>query len=197
MTIVYTRSDILISRILNISRFDVGNYGIACRMIEAILLFAAPIGMVLLRKFHLAELETEKLLRVFGRYVVYAAVVGIGFGVLGVFFSKTLIPVVFGHDYDSAGHLLSILFGGLAFALVNVVLNQAAIAISAERLVVIAISAGAIFNVVLNAVLMPSYGVEAAAWVAVVTQALIAVCLGYSLIKWLRCQVQVQDRKAS
>ena len=54
-TVVYFRSDMLLFKFADVAKADVGAYGVAFRLIEAFLLLASPVSLLLFRRFRQNE----------------------------------------------------------------------------------------------------------------------------------------------
>jgi O-antigen/teichoic acid export membrane protein len=180
---LYSRSDLLLCRILDISRSDVGGYAIACRLMEALQVFAGPVGILIFRKFRITELSKEasigKILK-----VTYAALFTGLIICLGAFlFAPTVIPWVFGEQYRASVVLFEVLTVGLIFFLGNTVLFQAFIALELQRSLMVFTTLAGIFNVMLNTMMLPIYGIEACAWTSVLTQCLLTLSLRFYLLR--------------
>lgn len=174
---IASRADLLICRALDVARGDVGNYGVALRLVEAAQVFAGPVGFLLLRKFRLSDIGGASHLRAVLGYTGSAMVMGLAVLLGCLVLADSLIPLFFGTLYSAAADLLKILSGGLVFFFGNIVLSQAAMALELERWTAIGTLVIAMGNVLLNFSLIPAYGVTGSAWVAVVTQMLLMVWL--------------------
>lgn len=178
-TVIYFRSDMLLFKATDVSKADVGAYGVAFRLIEAFLMFAAPVSLLLFRRFRQDSDDADDLI---SRRVVSLAVLAGGMGLLifllalptaDAFFSH-----VFGENFLLAGNLFKVLCLMLVFALPNGVLGQGVFALGLDHYYVKTATVAAVFNVAGNVMLMPIYGVWAAAWMTVGTE--IVLCAGLS-----------------
>lgn len=178
-TVAYFRGDMLVFQWLDVSKADVGHYGVAYRLIEAVLLIASPITVMLFRRFRRDEdLHRRK------RSMLLAPVVGAAFagGLLASIFNfgaQALVTTAFGDAYGDAAELLSILSVALMFMLPGGVLLQAALALGLERWCAMTATFAAILNIGGNFWLIPAFGTAAAAWLTVATEAFL--CAGLIL----------------
>jgi O-antigen/teichoic acid export membrane protein len=180
---IYSRSDLLLCRLFDIPRSDVGEYAIACRLVEALQVFSGPVGILIFRKFRIAELSKEVSVKKI-MMVTYAALfIGALICIGGFIFSPLAIPWIFGEEYRASVLLFEVLTIGLIFFLGNTVLFQAYIALELERLLMILTALAGIFNVTLNVILLPRYGVEASAWTSVLTQFSLTLLLRFYLLR--------------
>jgi len=91
--------------------------------------------------------------------------------------SDVFFGLVFGEGFALAGGLFKVLCLMLVFALANGVLGQAVFALGLDGHYARTATAAAFFNVVGNLLLMPAYGVWAAAWMTVATEVVLATGL--------------------
>lgn len=118
-TVVYFRSDMLLFKFADVANADVGAYGVAFHLIEAFLLLASPVGLLLFRRFRQNEVVMER---------------------------------------------------------------EAVFALGLDRVYAWTATAAAFFNVAGNLLLMPAYGVWAAAWMTVATEMVLATGLLLALL---------------
>lgn len=55
VSVIYCRADMVLLKLLDAPRSDIGHFGVAYRMMELVLLLAAPIGLILFRRFRLDD----------------------------------------------------------------------------------------------------------------------------------------------
>ena len=91
--------------------------------------------------------------------------------------ADVLFRLVFGEGFALAGSLFKVLCLMLVFALANGVLGQAVFALGLDGHYARTATAAAFFNVAGNLLLMPAYGVWAAAWMTVATEVVLATGL--------------------
>lgn len=183
VTVVYFRSDNLLMLLLNIPKMDIGYYGIAFRLIETILLFCNPVGVLLFRSFRLHEKMYSLPLSILIRPLLIAGLLGIITVLFCYMFADVLIPVLFGTEFIPAASILKVLSLSMIFTLANAVLVQAALAWNMEKICMIAATVAAVTSVLANYLLLPVYGVVAAGWMALVTQIVLSLLLVSGLIR--------------
>lgn len=176
-TVVYFRSDNLLMLLLNIPKADIGCYGIAFRLMETILLFVNPVGVLLFRGFRLHDKAHLLPLSKLVRPVLSAGLVGCFVTSFCYMFADALIPALFGPAFTPASSILKVLSLSLIFSLANVVLIQAALAWNMEKVCMIAATVVAVVSVLSNYLLLPVYGVVVAGWMALITQMVLSLSL--------------------
>ena len=181
-TVLYFRADLVLFEFLSLPKAAAGQYGVAYRLIEAVILFSSPIGLMLFRRFRRSDIDPTKIL-----YEIVPAIIGAALG--GVFFALTLwfsgnylIEWGYGAAYEEAGELLMVLGCSLVFILPNGVLTQAALASGFEKLFAVSASIAAVINILGNLLLIPIYGVMAAAWMTVLTEAVLGACVATGMM---------------
>jgi O-antigen/teichoic acid export membrane protein len=172
----------LLFKFLGVPKADVGAYGVAFRLIEAFLLLATPVSLMLFRHFRLSAISASSatFYQIF-RVAVLAS--GIGLTICGIAFlsASWFFITVFGEDFALAGDLFVVLSLMLVFALANGVLGQGVFALGLDRQYLVTATLAAVFNVSANICFMPRFGVWAAAWLTVATELVLAMGLVVAL----------------
>jgi O-antigen/teichoic acid export membrane protein len=186
-TAVYFRSDMVLLGFLNAPKIELGHYGVAYRLIEALILLASPIGLILFRHFRQSsDMPVRMVRQMLLPPMAYATLIGGALALLMWFCSDTIVSLAYGQNYQGTGTLLAILGCSLIFILPNGILNQAALALGLERWFAISATITALTNMVGNLLFIPVYGAMAAAWMTVLTEAVLGFCvaLGVGLHCW-------------
>ena len=100
-------------------------------------------------------------------------------------FAKTMIKILYGAAFLPATNALRIIVWYTAFSYIGFVRNIWILAEGLHRYLWIINGCGALANVLLNAVMIPHFGIEGAAAASLITQAFTNVALGY-IIKPVR-----------
>jgi O-antigen/teichoic acid export membrane protein len=185
-TALYFRADMLLLEWFDVSKFEVGKYGVAYRLIEAVVLFASPVGLILFRKFRLGIGAPRKMLREMIPALIGAQLIGIVLAISIMLFSEPVIDLVYGKAYFGAHDLLSVLGIAFVFLLPNGVLIQAALALELERWCAVSATIAAVANVGGNVLVIPSYGPLGSAWMTVATEVILGCAVGAGV--WYRCR---------
>ncbi|MDD2660737.1 MAG: oligosaccharide flippase family protein [Methylococcales bacterium] len=186
-TALYFRSDMVLLEFLKTPQAEIGLYGVAYRLIEALILLASPMGLILFRDFRQNSDMPDRMVRqVLLPPMAWAMLAGIGLALSIWFSSDMIISLAYGQAYQSASKLLAILGCSLIFILPNGILNQAALALGLERWFASSATITAIINIAGNLLFIPVYGALAAAWMTVLTEAVLGICVaaGVSLHCW-------------
>ena len=184
-TVVYFRADMLLLKFVGVPSAEVGYYGVAYRIIEAFLLLASPVSLILFRQFRIASGSAQVAIRQMRLPALGAALIGLFIAQSLWFLGDYCIALAYGRDFYPAGRLLRILGISLVFALTNGVLGQAALAVGIERWLALSATVAAVVNVAGNLLLLPRYGVAAAAWMTVATEFVLGACIvGGLYLKW-------------
>ena len=184
-TTIYFRIDVVMLSVLQDDDQVVGEYSAVYRMLEAVILVAAPLATIFFRYLRLGWSDVSaSRRRIFDALLL---MLGVALVLVGLtwFFAETLVRVVFGESYASAGTLLFWVMTALIFSLPNYVLTQGAIALNKEVFYAGVASAAAIVNVLLNFWLIPNHGAIGAAWATLATEGVLIVFLMLGMRKWL------------
>lgn len=181
VSVIYSRADMVLLKLMEVPRSDIGYYGVAYRMMELVLLLAAPIGLILFRRFRLNDSGAALPLVGILKPAAVAGLIGLAIFALYATVGGYVIALAFGEAFSPATGLLTVLASSLVFALANGVLFQAALAVGLERWCALGATVAALFNVSANMFLLPRYGVAAAAWVTVMTEMVVGLFLMYGL----------------
>jgi len=185
-TVIYFRSDILIFKLVEVPKADVGAYGVACRLIEAVLLLATPVSLLLFRRFRLnVEADGQETIARVVRLAALAGGLGLLVFLLALPTADLFFRLIFGEGFGMAGGLFKVLSLMLVFALANGVLGQGVFALGLDRHYVWTATVAAVFNVAGNLLMMPAYGAWAAAWMTVATEVVLGLGLSAALfVAW-------------
>lgn len=185
-TVVYFRSDMMILQWLDVPQEQIGQYAAGYRLIEAAILLANPVGVLLFRHIRILNEDRRALGQHIPRATALAAILGVAGAAIIAVLAEPVVTLTYGSKYVEAAGLLAILAWSLAFALPNAVLTQAALALELERPYVWAASIAAVCNVALNFVFIVRYGPQSAAWVTIVTEAVLFAILAFALYRNLK-----------
>lgn len=185
-TAVYFRSDMMMLQWLGVPQERIGQYAAAYRLVESVIFLANPVAILLFRHMRKMNEDRHTLFQYIPRAVGLAAMLGMAVAVIIALLAEPVITLTYGSRYPDAAGLLAVLGWALVFVLPNAVLTQAAIALNLERSYAWAASIAAVCNVTLNFVFISSYGPQAAAWVTIVTEAVLLAILAVALTRRLR-----------
>lgn len=183
-TVVYFRADVLLLGTMATPTVEIGQYVAAYRVIEALILMAAPASLLVFRALRLEKKILPRFRRQFARALVIAAIAGaLAAGALTTL-AEELIEFAFGPSYRESTRLLNALAWALFFILPNAILTQAAIALNRERAYAVIATSAAILNLFLNVWAIPRHGAMGAAWATVATEAWLFVLLAIGVARW-------------
>ena len=191
-TVIYFRSDILVLQWLGVPDALIGQYAVVYRLIEGAIFLANPVAMMMFRNFRQTDQDGRVLSRRIVRSVALAAMFGVIATVTVAALAEPIITLAYGSGYREATSLLAILAWTLIFVLPNAILTQAMLALNLEGFYAEAATIAAICNVTLNIVFIARYGPQAAAWVSVITEALL---LGVMVFMLARCRPSASTSK--
>lgn len=151
-----------------------GWYNAAQRIVMAVVIPAGFITMSffpVLSKFF--KQSKEKLQRVWNYYVETMIFLALPLVVGGIFLSRKIIDLIYDPSYFPSILAFQILLVGFAIGILTNPLNQALIIFNQQKKFFWIFLFGAIFNVVLNLILVPKYSLYGAAFTTLITFVLI------------------------
>ena len=184
-TAIHFRSDLIMLGIFKISDADIGRYASAYRLIEAAILIATPLSIIIFRRVRL--LNIDHFLQ--SRYVLRSIALALLFGILcAVFmsqFSSQLIYFFYGPEYGQAAELLSILAWMILLLIPNTVLTQTALALNLEKNYAVSATLAAAVNITINLIYIPQHGTLATAYSSILTELVLLLGLLFCIWKKL------------
>lgn len=172
-SVLYFRADMILLGLFKVPKVEIGHYGVAYRLLEAVMLFAAPFCLVLFKKFRSDAYKLQGFISLLFKSTFGAFLVGIFFYLAILAIGDELIALAYGAEFLAAAEYLMTLALALVFILPNLVLLQAAIALDLEKWLAFAASIAACVNIIGNSILIPIYGPNAAAWMTIATEGML------------------------
>jgi len=184
---LYFRIDAILLSLLRGSH-DLGIYGIAFRFSEMLTPFALyfvasvfPVLAALVRRQ--AEPEVKLLLqRSFDVLVVAATPIVLGTMAI----APQIVGVLAGPGFAAAATPMRVVIAGAGLTFLNIFFGYVVVAVERQRSAIWVNAAALTFNLVLNLILIPPYGYNAAAAVATASEALILVGLLFFTHRYTR-----------
>jgi O-antigen/teichoic acid export membrane protein len=174
MTKVYLLIDVVLVG-WYVTGAPVGEYAASARLLTVLTGVAGIVTTAALPAFSARRADGEGLDEVVARVwhwlVVTALPAFVGLGL----FAPLAVTVLLGPDYDGAVSLVRILSLAGGLMIVNNILGTLMIATDATRTLFVQNALAIALNVAGNVLLLPRYGVSAAAWLTVATEVLITV----------------------
>lgn len=181
-TILYFRSDIVLLEYLAPQREDVGQYAVAYRVLEGVILFATPVAVLAFRALRLRWMEGSGFAKLFAMLLGAMLLAAIIIVVLSALWGEVVVILVFGPSYLVAGSLLFWLSLALIFLLPNYILTQGAIAMGRETSYAWVALGTVIINIALNLLWIPRFGAMGAAWATIAAEGCLFLGLGWTLL---------------
>nr|WP_279343538.1 oligosaccharide flippase family protein [Fundidesulfovibrio terrae] len=182
-TTIYFKSDIILLTRLTGDNAAVGQYAAAYRLIEAAVLFAAPLAQIFFRKLRVSMHAPEVFKRAFRTQMLVMCALAVAGTAFSMWIGPLVIRLAFGGKYGPAEELCLWLLPSLLFILPNGILTQALIALGREGFYARVTIATAVCNVALNCALIPFMGAKGSALATVATEALLAAGLGVGYVR--------------
>lgn len=165
MTTVYTNLDVVMLGLMK-EELVVGCYGTAVKIkLGVVALITSCSGVLMPRASYFVETgQRDALERVLRRMMAFALLLALGLALYGVLFAPEIVRLLAGSAYRGAVLPLRILMMTPALIAVSHVLGmEALIPLGRENVVVHAVCGGALLDLLLNLLLIPSRGAAGAA----------------------------------
>ena len=183
LSTIYYSIDVVMLTIF-VGDYATGIYNATYKLISVLTLFysvyTAVIFPVMSRFF---KNDESMLLITFEKSIKYLMMVIIPLAVGTVFYSTDIIHLIYGHEYDAASSVLSILIWTVCLLFIsgagNTLLNASHKEITVTKIYAVA----AVFNIVLNIFMIPYLSYNGAAITTVLSDVLIVVIQAYVIYK--------------
>lgn len=184
ITFLYFKFDAIILSFLQ-SQHDVGIYGAAYKVIETLTFFPAMIvGLV----FPLLSRYISTDINIFNKIITIIIkifmILLLPLVICTVFLAPEIMQIVGGVEFSAAAPVLQILIFALACIFFGQLFTNILIAGSHQKILMYALSAAAILNIVINCILIYFYSYIGAAIVSVVTEFFVALTALYLTKKY-------------
>ncbi len=177
LVVILNSVDIVLVRALR-GNTEAGLYGAAYRLMEAGVLlpvFLLSLTVVPSITRSLAEDKGEASRRC-SLYLQHLIIIAVPVGVGGMLVSEPLVTLLLGTEFSAAGRVFAILaFNLLAGGLATLFANYILLGLHEHKAYIVAVCAAIALNIGLNLVLIPRYGMTAAAATTVLTQLVVAL----------------------
>jgi O-antigen/teichoic acid export membrane protein len=127
--------------------------------------------------------DPQRLRRLMQVAIDYLTIVALGALALTIVAADPIVELLYGADYLPGASILPILFGAFIPICIGNVAGNMVIATDLQRRYIWFAALGLLVNVPLNIVLIPEFGIEAAAWITVLTEVIV---VSLSLVAVLR-----------
>lgn len=164
--------------------YATGIYNATYKLISVLTVFYSVYTAVIfpvMSKFF--EKDESMLLVSFEKSIKYLMMVIIPLAVATVFYSTDVIHLIYGHEYDAASSVLSILIWTVCLLFISGAANSLLNASHKELTVTKIYAAAAIFNIVLNFFMIPYLSYDGAAITTVLSDVLIVVLQAYVIYR--------------
>lgn len=175
LAMVYGRVDVaLVAAVLGATA--AGLYSPAVSLVNALALIPTVGYFVLLPLLnHSMHQDNQVLLRTLGQGLKLSVVGGVVLGGVLWFFAAPLVSFLYGSGFVLTGHLLAILSGVLVARTLSLALAAGLVALDRQLQRVGLQAFAAIFNILVNLLVLERWGLQGVAWVFVLTEALLAL----------------------
>lgn len=164
-TTIYTNLDNVMLGFIKTDT-DVGYYGAAVKIKNILLSIVTAASTVLLPRasYYVDKGEMDEFYRILRKTMHFVVVMAISFTIYFIFFAKEGILFLSGKDYEGAILPMQVIMPTLLLiGITNVIGIQTLVPLGREKQVLLSEIAGAITDLILNAILIPKYAATGAA----------------------------------
>jgi O-antigen/teichoic acid export membrane protein len=158
---------------------QVGIYGLAYKIYANLILPAYYLNSTILPILSKNNARSKKSLKIASGLTIFGLIIIIP---LTIIFSDFTVNLIGGSQFGQSSNILKILGVSLLFAYINHLTGFLLIAKDRQVDSLIIALFGLIWNLILNLIFIPQYGITAAAWITVSTEALVSLLSGGRLI---------------
>ena len=164
--------------------YPTGIYNATYKLISVLTLFYSVYTAVIFPVMSKFYKNNEKLLLIsFEKSIKYLMIIIIPIAISTMIYSLDIIQFIYGHEYDAASSVLSILIWTVCLLFIsgccNTLLNASYKEVTVTKIYTIA----AIFNIILNFIMIPYLSYDGAAITTVLSDVLIVVIQSYVIYK--------------
>ncbi|WP_298077569.1 flippase [uncultured Abiotrophia sp.] len=188
---VYTNLDAVMLGFIS-GDVAVGLYSVASKMKWLLLMLITSASAVLLPRltYHLSKKESHQFNKILSESSALILLIAVPLSVYFIFMARDSVLLLGGDNYVDATTCMQILMPILIISgFSNITGNQILIPHNKDKLFMIAVSVGACVNLILNALLMPPYGIVGAAIATLVAEATQMAIQYYYSKEYLRGQI--------
>ncbi len=199
--LLYFKSDMLLLSIMK-TEYEVGIYGIAYKVLEAIIFFPAMfVGIMMPLLSRTATESREDFSRIFQKVFDILSVTGFPFVVGGILVSSSFVQIIAGHGFSAATAPMQILFIAIGIIFYGSLASNAVIALNLQKKAMWIYGVGMVFNVGANLFVIPRYSYIGASWTTVLTEFFVTLALFWLIHKktnvWPRFGVSLRAGAAA
>jgi len=180
---IYFRMDIIILSMMKGEEI-VGWYAASYRVIDGLSVIPSAFMSIIFPVFSKYYIDSKKSLELaFEKSLAFITIIAIPIGVGTMILSNEIILFIYGNMYLPSASALRILIWASVLGFINLTPATLLISINKQRTLMIFTFIGAILNLVLNYLLIPSFSYEGAAVATVITELVIGLLMLYEIQK--------------
>nr|WP_296866665.1 flippase [uncultured Methanobrevibacter sp.] len=181
-TLYYSIDVVMLTKL--VGNYATGIYNATYKLISVLNLFYGVYGAVIFPVMSKFYKNDKKLLTVsFEKSIKYLMLIIIPLALATMFYSTDIIHLIYGHEYDAASSVLSILIWTVCLLFVNGACNYLLNSSHKEVTVTKIYGIAALFNIILNFIMIPYFSYDGAAITTVLSDLLIMILQLYVIYK--------------
>ncbi len=169
---LYLRIDVIIISLM-LSASSVGTYGLATRILESFLILGVFFGHAILPKISAEESQTEKTSQTLAWALQILVIVALPLIIGSICYARPIINLLSSQDFLSSAtffgsdQVLILLVPTILFAYFNQLFTFTLVAKNRQVYLMIINGLALLMNAILNVLLLPKFGIAAAAWTTI------------------------------
>lgn len=185
--IIYFRIDMVMISMMR-SDLEVGWYSAAYRLMEALFLIPNMIMVPIYPVFSRLYISSiDSLTAIYKSALKIMIIISLPITIVVMFISDRIITMLYGASFINSNSALVILIWAIPFIFLTFVLGALLPAINKQGISTFSTGACAILNILLNLILIPSYGYIGASVATVITEGILfAILFGYISIRFIK-----------
>jgi O-antigen/teichoic acid export membrane protein len=136
--------------------------------------------------------EPERLRRIMQSAIDYLTMIALGGLALTLAAAGPIVELLFGPDYVSGASILPILLASFVPICIGNVAGNMVIATDLQKRYIWYAALGLLINVPLNFVLIPHYGIEAAAWITLLTEVVVVSLTLFAVLRRIEMRLRLR-----
>lgn len=154
---------------------EVGTYNIAYKIMEGFFFIPAMVMMVFFPKLA----KPDSFRKTFKKLLLILGTIGLAGSIFLYVSTPSVIHLIYKGNFLGSIPVLRVLSLVLVPVFLGHLVTQSLVALDMNKVYLIVASFGALINIALNYLLIPSYGAIGSAWATLATELMVVLCCGY------------------
>ena len=189
---VYMKVDLIIIKLL-MGEYSVGIYSVAAKFSESWSFISNTLMLIFFPILANSINNKKKYNKIYSRVTIILSFISFLIIIFTILFGNKIINILYGNEYLESVNILKIHIFSIFFIFIGLLLNRHLILRNKKKEILFATLIGAVFNIILNFILIPIIGLKGPALASVASYA-ISGFLIYSLIPNTKEDFNLQNK---